>query len=86
MISIEDALANAEAKSLDLVQVSPKGSEPVVCKLLDYGKFLVKENVSSKGLKKFSKEIKFRTTTDTGDYNIKLKRLKALLLLEIRLK
>tara|TARA_B100000242_G_scaffold294302_1_gene276193 strand:+ start:6626 stop:7189 length:564 start_codon:yes stop_codon:yes gene_type:complete len=84
LISIADALANAEAKSLDLVQVSPKGSEPVVCKLLDYGKFLFgkKKNVSSKKRSKrnSAKEIKFRTTTDTGDYNIKLKKIKSFII------
>ena len=25
---------------MDLVQVSPNGSDPVVCKILDYGKYL----------------------------------------------
>ena len=32
------------------------------------------------------KEIKFRPSTDVADFNIKLKRLKALFLTEIRLK
>ena len=38
--SFEEALKSAIDASLDLVQVSPKGSNPVVCKLLDYGKHL----------------------------------------------
>ena len=33
-----------------------------------------------------TKEIKFRPSTDIGDYNIKLKKIKALFLTEIRLK
>ena len=34
---------------MDLVQVSPNGSDPVVCKILDYGKYLFdkKKNLSS---------------------------------------
>ena len=76
---------------MDLVQVSDKNSDPVVCKILDYGKHIFekkKSNASSKSkIKKGSvKEIKFRPSTDVGDYNIKLKKLKALLLTEIRLK
>ena len=38
LVSIEKALEEAKSISLDLVQVSPSDSEPVVCKLLDYGK------------------------------------------------
>ena len=42
---------------MDLVQVSPNGSDPVVCKILDYGKYLFdKEKISSKlkhNLKKY---------------------------------
>ena len=38
IISTKDALKIANDESLDLVQVSPNNAEPVVCKLLDYGK------------------------------------------------
>ena len=40
IVSIESALEAANNASLDLVQVSPSDSDPVVCKLLDYGKHL----------------------------------------------
>ena len=90
LVSLADALEKAEEDAIDLVQVSPNGSSPVVCKLMDYGKhiFSKKKNLSPKGkFKKTSlKEIKFRPSTDTGDYNIKLKKLKTLLLTKIRLK
>ena len=79
IVSIEDALNMAQSDSLDLVQVSPTNSNPVVCKLLDYGKhvFEKKKNLSSSKTKKKSiKEFKFRPSTDTGDYNIKLKKIK----------
>ena len=91
IVSLSDALQAAKGKSLDLVQVSPQGNEPVVCKILDYGKMLFhkkKSVVSSKSKTKKNtiKEIKFRPSTDLGDYNIKLKKLKALFLTKIRLK
>ena len=85
LISFEEALKSATDASLDLVQVSPKGSNPIVCKLLDYGKhlFAKKKNISSsksKVKKTVLKEIKFRPSTDTGDYNIKLKKIKSFIL------
>ena len=85
IVSIEDALAKASAASLDLVQVSPSDSNPIVCKLLDYGKHLFdkKKNSSSSKVKtkrNTTKEIKFRPSTDIGDYNIKLKKIKSFIL------
>ena len=79
IMQIEKALEKANKDNLDLVQVSPKDSDPVVCKLLDYGKYVFdkKKNISnskSKVRKTSLKEIKFRPSTDTGDYNIKLKK------------
>ena len=39
LLAIEAALEEAQKKNLDLVQVSPSDAQPVVCKLLDFGKF-----------------------------------------------
>ena len=74
-----------EDSSLDLVQVSPSDASPVVCKLLDYGKFLFDKKKSSSSSKvkikrNVTKEIKFRPSTDIGDYNIKLKKIKSFIL------
>ena len=85
LVKIEAALSLAQDASLDLVQVSPLGSNPIVCKLLDYGKHLFekKKNSSSsktKAKKNTLKEIKFRPSTDIGDYNIKLKKIKSFIL------
>jgi translation initiation factor IF-3 len=71
--------------SLDLVQVSSSDSDPIVCKILDYGKHIFskkKSNSSSKVKvkKNTTKEIKFRPSTDVGDYNIKLKKIKSFIL------
>ena len=85
IVSIDDALNAARAAKLDLVQVSSSNTNPVVCKLLDYGKhiFSKKKNISSsksKTKKTVLKEIKFRPSTDIGDYNIKLKKIKSFIL------
>ena len=40
IVSIDKALDLAKKDLLDLVQVSPVGSNPVVCKLINYGKYL----------------------------------------------
>ena len=85
MVSLDDALKKASNASLDLVQVSPSDSDPVVCKLLDYGKhlFYKKKSTSSSKVKtkrNTTKEIKFRPSTDVGDYNIKLKKIKSFIL------
>ena len=85
LVNLNTALDEANSHELDLVQVSPNGSEPVVCKLMDYGKhlFAKKKGVSSSKakVKKTSvKEIKFRPSTDVGDYNIKLKKIKSFII------
>ena len=85
MVAFDEAIRIAQNLSLDLVQVSPKNSEPVVCKILDYGKlvFTKKKNTqssNSRSKKTSVKEIKFRPSTDIGDYNIKLKKIKSFIL------
>ena len=85
IVSIESALEIANNASLDLVQVSPSDSDPVVCKLLDFGKHLFDKKKSSSSSKvkvrrTTTKEIKFRPSTDVGDYNIKLKKIKSFIL------
>jgi|TARA_B100001063_G_C16772022_1_gene562303 translation initiation factor IF-3 len=85
MVAFSEAFDLAKESNLDLVQVSPKESNPIVCKILDYGKHLFekKKTTSSKKVKvkkNTTKEIKFRPSTDIGDYNIKIKKLKSFIL------
>ena len=85
LVAFSVALESARVASLDLVQVSPSDANPVVCKLLDYGKhvFDKKKSLSSSKVKvkrNTTKEIKFRPSTDIGDYNIKLKKVKSFIL------
>ena len=85
LMSIDKANDYAKSLSLDLVQVSPSDANPVVCKILDFGKhvFNKKKSLSASKVKvkrNTTKEIKFRPSTDVGDYNIKLKKIKSFIL------
>ena len=85
IVSLREALEVAKESSLDLVQVSPSNADPVVCKILDYGKHLFSKKKSTSGSRtkvkrNTTKEIKFRPSTDVGDYNIKLKKIKSFIL------
>jgi translation initiation factor IF-3 len=64
---------------LDLVEISP-GSDPPVCRIMNYGKFRFEQNKKLQASKKKQKliqikEIKFRPGTDEGDYQVKLRNL-----------
>ena len=85
VVALSQAIELAREASLDLVQVSPSDSKPVVCKLLDFGKHLFdkKKSISSSKAnvkRNTTKEIKFRPSTDVGDFNIKLKKIKSFIL------
>ena len=69
----------AEEIETDLVEIAPN-AEPPVCRLMDYGKFKYRENKRKHDAKLKQKqiqvkEIKFRPSTDEGDYQVKLKNL-----------
>ena len=79
VVKTTEALAMAQEASLDLVQIAGD-SNPVVCKIMDYGKHLFdikKKRAASKKKQKQTqvKEIKFRPGTEHGDYQVKLRNL-----------
>ena len=78
IVSLAEAKAAAEAASQDLVQIAD--SDPVVCKIMDYGKHIFeakKQKAAHRKKQKLTqvKEMKFRPGTDEGDYQIKLRNL-----------
>lgn len=78
-MSLDEALKVAQAASLDLVQIAGD-SDPIVCKVMDYGKHLfdikkTKAAAKKKQKQQQIKEMKFRPGTDIGDYKIKLRNL-----------
>ncbi len=79
ILSRDDALRQAEEVGLDLVEIQPN-ADPPVCRIMDFGKFKFeaqkKANAAKKKQKQVEiKELKFRPTTDVGDYQIKLRNL-----------
>lgn len=69
----------AQESGLDLVEIQPNG-DPPVCRIMDYGKYKFEQQKKANAAKKKAKqieikEVKFRPTTDVGDYAIKLRNL-----------
>ena len=79
IVSLQQALAQAEEADLDLVEIAPT-AKPPVCRMMDYGKFKYAESKKQHEAKLKQKqvqvkEVKFRPGTDDGDYNVKLRNL-----------
>ena len=69
----------AEEAEVDLVEIAPQ-AVPVVCKLMDFGKFKYQEQKRAQEAKSKQKiiqvkEVKFRPGTDDNDYQVKLRNL-----------
>ena len=78
VVPISEALERAESVSLDLVQIAD--SDPIVCKIMDYGKKIFEEKKQKAAQRKKQKqtqvkEIKLRPGTEEGDYQVKLRNL-----------
>tara|TARA_Y100000994_G_scaffold248676_1_gene257170 strand:+ start:595 stop:1056 length:462 start_codon:yes stop_codon:yes gene_type:complete len=78
-----EALRIAKELELDLVEISAK-SDPPVCKIIDYKKFLYaqkkkQKEIKSKTAKVVVKEIRFGPNTEEHDYNFKLNHAKKFL-------
>lgn len=73
------ALKIAKEAGLDLVEVSPN-AEPPVCKVMNFGKYQYEQKKQLSDQKKKQKRttiktIKYRPSTEEGDYQIKFKSL-----------
>jgi translation initiation factor IF-3 len=76
-VPIAEALAFAQAAGMDLVEISPNATPPVV-KLLDYGKYKYQEQKKQAEARKKQKvveikEIKLRPMIDDHDYDVKMR-------------
>ena len=77
LIDVKDAQFKAYEAGLDLVEVSPN-SEPPVCRIMDYGKYLYEQKRKTKLSQKKQhtvsmKEIRLRPKIDDHDRDIKVK-------------
>ncbi len=80
VMTARDALHRAYAVGLDLLEISPNASPPVV-KILDYGKYKYeaqkKKNEAKKKQKVVEiKEIKVRPNIDENDYQVKMRAMR----------
>ncbi len=83
ILTRDEALSLAEEAGLDLVEIQPN-ADPPVCKVMDFGKFRFEQQKRASEAKKKQKqveikEVKFRPTTDEGDYQIKLRNMRRFL-------
>ena len=77
IMSAQEALKIAVERELDLVKIAP-GSNPPVCKVMDYGKFRFEQTKKEKEAKKNQrvieiKEIRMSPGIGENDFNTKLK-------------
>jgi len=75
------ALELAKKVGLDLIEVSPS-ARPPVCRILDFGKYLYEESKKQKDNKQAStklKEVKFRVSIGSHDFETKLRRAEGFL-------
>ena len=75
--TIEEALQIAEEHGMDLVEVAPKANPPV-CKILDYGKYLYRQNKIEQKHKKMQKQgemkgIRISYSIDKHDLETKIR-------------
>lgn len=80
---LSQALRMAEELELDLVEIAPN-SDPPVCKIIDYQKFLYQQKKKAKEQKANAskvviKEIRFGPQTDEHDFQFKLNHAKSFL-------
>jgi translation initiation factor IF-3 len=71
----EQALAVAQERNLDLVEVAPSANPPV-CRIMNYGKFQYQKSKRAHEARKHQKqvvlkEVKFRPKTEEHDYQFK---------------
>ena len=83
VITLDEAIANAERVGLDLVEVSAN-TEPPVCKIMDYGKYRYKQSKKLHDAKKSQtvihiNAIRLRPKTEEHDIQVKIKHIKKFL-------
>jgi len=83
VISTSEALKQAFAAGLDLVEISPAANPPV-CRIMNFGKFKYEESRKEKMARKQQsgsvvKEMKFHANVDDNDYQTKLRHIREFL-------
>ena len=90
ILSVSEAVALANEKGLDLVEISPNAAPPV-CKIMDYGKFKYEKTKKEKENKKKQKnvvikEIRIKPHIDEHDKETKISQIKKFIEKEYKVK
>ena len=77
IVSIQQAMAVAAERNLDLVKIAPK-AEPPVCRVMDYGKFRFEQAKKDKEARKNQKvvdikEVRLSAKIDIHDFEVRVK-------------
>ena len=83
VVSLSQALHEAESRGLDLVEISPQASPPV-CKVLDYGRYKYDQQKKKTEARKKQKtvevkEIQVRPMINDHDFDVKCKAIQRFL-------
>ncbi len=85
IVPLKEALAIAEEKGLDLVEVAPQANPPV-CKIMDYGKFKYEMKKKEREARKKQREhqievkdIRMKVRIEEHDLQVKLKHMREFL-------
>jgi translation initiation factor IF-3 len=84
IVAIREALAIAEERGLDLMEVAPNAVPPV-CRIVDYGKFRYEQSKKDREARKHQKqaelkEVRLKPKTDEHDLEVKAKQARRFLL------
>ena len=75
VLSLDEAIEKAEERDLDLVLVSPN-SDPVVCKIMNYGKYKFEQSKKEKESKRNQRAVEvkeIRVTPNIGAHDFEFK-------------
>lgn len=83
IVPVEEALALARTRGLDLVEVAPT-ARPIVCKIMDWGKYRYEQEKKARVARRKEhqievKEVKFRPGVADHDFHTKLSQVKKFL-------
>ncbi|MCU0305374.1 MAG: translation initiation factor IF-3 [Thermoanaerobaculales bacterium] len=83
VVSVDEALKMAREQGLDLVEVAAN-SRPIVCKIMDYGRFRFEQEKKAREAKKQQhqvdiKEVKYRPNINIHDFETKTGRARKFL-------
>jgi translation initiation factor IF-3 len=83
IMTVDDAIAAAELRGFDLVEVAPM-ARPPVCRIMDFGKFKFEQAKAARAAKKKQrnielKEIKYRPGIDEHDFDFKTRHVREFL-------